>query len=77
MQARNYAAVRGIIIADTKFEFGLDQQGGVVLADKVLTPGQSATCTCVPPPLPYIPLSAIVDSSRFRLASKYEVGRSQ
>ncbi|MCR5182525.1 MAG: phosphoribosylaminoimidazolesuccinocarboxamide synthase [Clostridia bacterium] len=36
-----YAASRGIIIADTKFEFGLDEQGGVVLGDEILTPDSS------------------------------------
>ena len=29
---------KGIIIADTKFEFGLNEQGEVVLADEMLTP---------------------------------------
>ena len=40
-QARDFAAGRGIIIADTKFEFGLDSAGGVVLIDEVLTPDSS------------------------------------
>jgi phosphoribosylaminoimidazole-succinocarboxamide synthase len=35
------AAERGILIADTKVEFGLDGDGGVVLADEVLTPDSS------------------------------------
>jgi phosphoribosylaminoimidazole-succinocarboxamide synthase len=35
------AADRGIILADTKFEFGLDEKGAVVLADEVLTPDSS------------------------------------
>ena len=40
--ARDYAAGKGIIIADTKFEFGLDPAtGAVVLADEVLTPDSS------------------------------------
>ncbi|MGB0712298.1 MAG: phosphoribosylaminoimidazolesuccinocarboxamide synthase [Gammaproteobacteria bacterium] len=39
--AREYAATRGIIIADTKFEFGLDADGKVVLIDEVLTPDSS------------------------------------
>jgi phosphoribosylaminoimidazole-succinocarboxamide synthase len=39
--ARDYAAGRGIIIADTKFEFGLDGAGQMVLADEVLTPDSS------------------------------------
>ncbi len=39
--ARDYAATRGIIIADTKFEFGLDAQGTLVLMDEVLTPDSS------------------------------------
>ena len=37
----DYAASKGIIIADTKFEFGLDDDGGIVLADEVLTPDSS------------------------------------
>lgn len=36
-----YAYKRGIIIADTKFEFGLDEDGRVVLADEMLTPDSS------------------------------------
>ncbi len=39
--ARDYAAQRGIIIADTKFEFGVDAAGVVHLADEVLTPDSS------------------------------------
>lgn len=34
----DYALTRGIIIADTKFEFGLDEQGNVVLGDEMITP---------------------------------------
>ena len=37
----DYAESRGIIIADTKFEFGLDENGSIVLADEVLTPDSS------------------------------------
>jgi phosphoribosylaminoimidazole-succinocarboxamide synthase len=40
-RARNYAAERGIIIADTKFEFGLDANNELVLIDEVLTPDSS------------------------------------
>jgi len=40
-EARNYARERGIIIADTKFEFGLDKNGKLVLVDEVLTPDSS------------------------------------
>ncbi len=36
-----HAAKNGIIIADTKFEFGLDEKGDLVLADEVLTPDSS------------------------------------
>ena len=36
-----YARKKGIIIADTKFEFGLDEEGNVVLADEMLTPDSS------------------------------------
>jgi phosphoribosylaminoimidazole-succinocarboxamide synthase len=39
--AASYALVRGIIVADTKFEFGLDGDGRLVLADEVLTPDSS------------------------------------
>ena len=39
--AREYARSRGIIIADTKFEFGVDAQGKLVLMDEVLTPDSS------------------------------------
>ena len=34
----DYALTRGIIIADTKFEFGLDENGNMVLGDEMLTP---------------------------------------
>ena len=37
----DYARTRGIIIADTKFEFGLDAAGNIVLGDEVLTPDSS------------------------------------
>ncbi len=36
-----YALSKGIIIADTKFEFGIDENGKLVLADEVLTPDSS------------------------------------
>lgn len=39
--AANYAAKRGIIIADTKFEFGLDENDQLVLIDEILTPDSS------------------------------------
>lgn len=37
----DYARTRGIIIADTKFEFGLDEDGNIVVADEMLTPDSS------------------------------------
>ena len=40
-EAHNYARERDIIIADTKFEFGLDQNGELLLVDEVLTPDSS------------------------------------
>ncbi|MBO4287561.1 MAG: phosphoribosylaminoimidazolesuccinocarboxamide synthase [Kiritimatiellae bacterium] len=40
-KAADYAAENGIIIADTKFEFGRDADGTIVLADEVLTPDSS------------------------------------
>ena len=39
--AAEHALTRGIIIADTKFEFGLDENGALVLMDEVLTPDSS------------------------------------
>jgi phosphoribosylaminoimidazole-succinocarboxamide synthase len=39
--AAEYALTRGIIIADTKFEFGLDDKGELTLMDEVLTPDSS------------------------------------
>jgi len=40
-EARTYARGRGIIIADTKFEFGRDQHGEIILVDEALTPDSS------------------------------------
>ena len=40
-RAADYALTRGIIIADTKFEFGLDENGTLTLMDEVLTPDSS------------------------------------
>jgi phosphoribosylaminoimidazole-succinocarboxamide synthase len=39
--ASEYAKSRGIIIADTKFEFGVDKAGEITLADEALTPDSS------------------------------------
>ena len=39
--ARDYAAERGILIADTKFEFGLRDDGEIILIDEALTPDSS------------------------------------
>jgi len=40
-RAAKHALARGIIIADTKFEFGLDHQGQLTLMDEILTPDSS------------------------------------
>jgi len=40
-EAAAYAKSRGIIIADAKFEFGVDDKGGLVLIDEILTPDSS------------------------------------
>jgi phosphoribosylaminoimidazole-succinocarboxamide synthase len=40
-EAAEYALSRGIIIADTKFEFGLDEDGTLTLMDEILTPDSS------------------------------------
>ncbi|MHC4985324.1 MAG: phosphoribosylaminoimidazolesuccinocarboxamide synthase [Planctomycetota bacterium] len=39
--ARDYAAEKGIILADTKFEFGRDADGNIILIDELLTPDSS------------------------------------
>ena len=41
VEAANYAASKGIIIADTKFEFGVDDEGTLYLIDEALTPDSS------------------------------------
>ena len=41
VEASNYAATKGIIIADTKFEFGVDEAGTLYLIDEALTPDSS------------------------------------
>ena len=41
IEAANYAATKGIIIADTKFEFGEDEAGKLYLIDEALTPDSS------------------------------------
>lgn len=41
MTASEFARSKGIIIADTKFEFGLDEEGRILLIDEVLTPDSS------------------------------------
>ena len=41
IEAAAYALTRGIIIADTKFEFGLDAEGTLTLMDEILTPDSS------------------------------------
>jgi phosphoribosylaminoimidazole-succinocarboxamide synthase len=40
-EASKYAATKGIIIADTKFEFGLDAANNIYLIDEILTPDSS------------------------------------
>lgn len=39
--ARDYAEEKGVILADTKFEFGLDENGELYLADEIFTPDSS------------------------------------
>ena len=41
VQAADHALTKGIIIADTKFEFGIDPDGNLVLADEIFTPDSS------------------------------------
>lgn len=44
-KARDYALEHGIIIADTKFEFGVDENDNLYLIDEVLTPGKETLST--------------------------------
>ena len=41
LQASGHALTKGIIVADTKFEFGTDRDGNLVLADEIFTPDSS------------------------------------
>lgn len=41
VQAADHALTKGIIIADTKFEFGTDREGNLLLADEIFTPDSS------------------------------------
>ena len=41
VKCADYARTKGILIADTKFEFGLNEDGEVILADEMLTPDSS------------------------------------
>lgn len=87
-KASEFAAEKGIIIADTKFEFGLDENNNLVLVDEVLTPGK---CICYRWRMNYgiywkgndnvghmLMLNRdLLDSSRFWPANKYQPGRGQ
>jgi len=66
-EAADYALKRGIIIADTKFEFGLDTNGRLTLIDEVLTPDSSLTL---------IDEVLTPDSSRFWPEDEYQPGSS-
>ncbi|KAJ3130160.1 hypothetical protein HK098_005407 [Nowakowskiella sp. JEL0407] len=71
-KAAEYALSKGIIIADTKFEFGVDENGEVVLADEVLTPGISNHVL-----KENFMTHQITDSSRFWPLDSYTVGQNQ
>ena len=43
IQGADHALTKGIIVADTKFEFGVDKDGNLRLADEVFTPDSSGT----------------------------------
>jgi hypothetical protein len=49
-KAAEYAETRGIIIADTKFEFGEMPNGEIILIDEVLTPGILFSLTLIKTP---------------------------
>src|SRR4051812_7466006 len=78
-QAADYAKKQGIIIADTKFEFGVDENGTLILADEVLTPGNSFApfLLAFPSHMKRDRNLSCSDSSRFWPADKYGVGRGQ
>jgi len=68
---RTLAAERGLILADTKFEFGRDEAGGVVLIDEVMTPDSSRYWPAegwsvgeVPPSFDKQPLRDYLDAER-------------
>lgn len=68
---RALAAERGLILADTKFEFGRDEAGGVVLIDEVMTPDSSRYWPAggwsvgeVPPSFDKQPLRDYLDAER-------------
>jgi len=68
---RSLAAERGLILADTKFEFGRDEAGGVVLIDEVMTPDSSRYWPAegwsvgeVPPSFDKQPLRDYLDAER-------------
>jgi phosphoribosylaminoimidazole-succinocarboxamide synthase len=66
-----YAAARGIILADTKFEFGISR-GEVILIDEVLTPDSSRYWPADawgPPPLP----AEVIKSTRDRYVEAFEL----
>ena len=71
---RDFAAGRGIIIADTKFEFGTTRDSTLLVIDEVLTPDSSRFFHEPPPPLPPVVIAAT--SARYREAYRLITGRA-
>lgn len=76
-----YAEAKGVIIADTKFEFGIDNDGKICLADEILTPGSYIgivyVVTSTFPLTLQVLILGIKDSSRFWPIDDYCAGRPQ
>jgi Phosphoribosylaminoimidazolesuccinocarboxamide (SAICAR) synthase len=74
-EAAAYALDRGIIIADTKFEFGLDEDGELVLIDEVLTPDLRVSG----PQMLIVPVSIhrVSTSNTYATTWKVSVGTSE
>jgi len=66
-EASEYARARGIIIADTKFEFGTDEKGNLVLIDEALTADSSRFW----PADEYRPESALLHSTSSTCATTW------
>lgn len=74
-ECAQYAKAKGIIIADTKFEFGIDHYGKIVLADEILTPDSSRfwPADCYEICIKLIPILIIQDRDFSILVSTFAI----